>query len=682
MAAAYPGPDRRAFTGVGNQLPLKHRGAYDPATNGLPDAPVYPLWNRETLELAPGVRHSQGWGRVGLISTDPILSRDAAPRWVPAFVETDHEGVARSFRFGRWLWEGPEEHELDDSVPDWLRLVRRADASEVARWEPRVPFTYWTAAVETIQAAEGFPPGFGSRLADDGGVLELVDFAGEVRYRIPLFAGQMVEVNWFRKWRDYSELSVSLADVLSSAAALSHGEPELAADAAAALRKRFEGAYVLVGPTHPILQDLAPAPLETYPVPRVAMHGNLISTILSGRFLTRPAFHWEVVIMLMLTLVAAGPFVPGSPLGTWGKLAGLLAVVGYVALAMQLFILRDWVLPVAAPAGSALSTVLAAVSLALFAAERQRGRIKGMFGTYLSPELVDRMVEAGEEPRLGGQSIDITAFFSDVEKFSTFSEILTPALLVELMNEYLSEMTDILQDEGGTLDKYIGDAIVGMFGAPLPIAEHAARACHAAARIEQAQHGLCERWRGQGDRWPDIVFRMRTRIGLNSGLATVGNMGSHRRFNYTMMGDVVNLAARSESGAKHYGVYIMLTGETRAAAEAGGAACLFRRLDRLRVVGRSQPVEMCELVGLSDAVNADVRAGIELYEQALEAYRACRFAEALQLLEQSATRERFQPGRDPGIKTNPSLILRGYCQQRIANPPPDDWDGTTVMTEK
>ena len=213
MAAAYPGPDRRAYTGVGHQLALKHRGTYGAGTNGLPDGPVYPLWNQESLEVAPGVIQSQGWGRLGLIATDPILSRDATPRWVPAFVETHHEGIARNHRFGRWLWEGPEEHEFVDDA-DWLRLVRKQDGGEVARWERRIPFTYWTAAIEMIQAAEGFPVGLGTQLAEDGSSLDLVEFAGEVRHRSPLHAGQMLEVNWFRKGRVQCDRIVSLADLL------------------------------------------------------------------------------------------------------------------------------------------------------------------------------------------------------------------------------------------------------------------------------------------------------------------------------------------------------------------------------------------------------------------------------------------------------------------------------------
>lgn len=682
MAAAYPGPDRREYTGVGNQMPLQHRGTYEPARNGLPDAPVYPLWFRQSLELAPGVVQAEGWGRVALIATDPILSLDATPRWVPVMVETDHEGLARNFRFGRWLWEGPETHGFDDEDPNWLKLRRTEDGTEVARWERRQPFTFWTAALETIQAGEGYPPGLGARLTDDRAAVEMIDFAGEVRRRIPLYQGQMLEANWFRKWRDQSDRSVSLADVLSSSAALSMEDAEVAAEAAKGLRERFAGAYVLIGPTHPILQDLAPAPLERYPVPRVSVHGNLISTILSGRYLQRLGFGWEAGLIALLTACAAAPFLPGSPLGVRGKVGAGSMVLAYVAVAATVFGTHDLILPVLTPVGSAITIILVAASLSLLAAERQRGRIKGMFGSYLSPQLVDRMVESGEEPRLGGESAEITAFFSDVERFSAFSELLSPPQLVELMNDYLSPMTDILQAEGGTIDKYIGDAIVGIFGAPVALADHAARACRVAALMEREQHVLCERWRAQGDRWPDIVFRMRTRIGLNSGLATVGNMGSHRRFNYTMMGDTVNLAARSESGAKHYGVYIMVTGETRALAEAAGSDCLFRRLDRLLVMGRTQPVEMCELVGLKDDLDADLRVGIEIYEQALDAYRARRFEEALALLERSATRERHQPGRDKGIKTNPSLMLRGYCHQRMANPPPDDWDGTTVMTEK
>ena len=191
--------------------------------------------------------------------------------------------------------------------------------------------------------------------------------------------------------------------------------------------------------------------------------------------------------------------------------------------------------------------------------QKAKQEIKGMFGTYVSPELVNRMVESGEDPQLGGHEEEITPYFSDIQGFSTFSEKLTPARLVELMNEYLTACTDIVQAEGGTLDKYIGDAVVAMFGAPMPLPDHAFRACVAsqlrAPEARRAAREMEERGRQvAGDRLEHAVAHRPQQRRLPS----IGNMGSRTRFNYTMMGDNVNLAARMESGAKSWGVYTMV----------------------------------------------------------------------------------------------------------------------------
>src|SRR5699024_6002086 len=177
------------------------------------------------------------------------------------------------------------------------------------------------------------------------------------------------------------------------------------------------------------------------------------------------------------------------------------------------------------------------------------------------------MIASGQQPQLGGSEIYMTVFFSDIQSFSTFSEQLEPTKLVALMNEYLTAMTNIITDEGGTLDKYIGDAIVAFFGAPVKLDDHAARACVISQHMQKRLDELSAKWSHEGDKWPQIIHHMKNRIGINTGKMITGNIGSARRFNYTVMGDAVNLAARCESAAKNYGVYTMVTGETKAEAE-------------------------------------------------------------------------------------------------------------------
>ena len=219
-----------------------------------------------------------------------------------------------------------------------------------------------------------------------------------------------------------------------------------------------------------------------------------------------------------------------------------------------------------------------------------------MFGSYVSADLVEQMVESGEEPHLGGEETAITAFFSSVQAFSSFSELLTPTGLVDLMNEYLTAMTNILQEERGTLDKYIGDAIVAMYGAPIPMEDLAYQSVRTALLMQDKQLELRDKWALEEEKWGKcygLVKQMQTRIGCNTGTATVGNMGALDRFNYTMMGDMVNLAARCERSQGLRGLHYDYR-ETKLASEKTRDDIAFRYLDKIVVKGRSQPVAMFE----------------------------------------------------------------------------------------
>jgi len=306
-----------------------------------------------------------------------------------------------------------------------------------------------------------------------------------------------------------------------------------------------------------------------------------------------------------------------------------------------------------------------------------------MFGTYVSPELVNRMIESGESPQLGGREEEITAYFSDVQAFSTFSEKLPPDRLVELMNEYLTVCTDIVKEEGGTLDKYIGDMVVAMFGAPVPLPDHAFRACVASQRVQLKLVELRDKWKSQAGTWPTVVHHMQTRIGLNSGPVIVGNIGSRSRFNYTMMGDNVNLASRMESGAKMWGVYSMCTDATRAACiRDGGDRVVFRPLGRIIVKGRYAAVPIFEIVGLKENVTDKTRECLRLFEEGLVRYYARDWDGALALFSQSQELEPNQPGIMPGISSNPSRTYIEITRRYKIAPPPVDWDGEYVMTVK
>lgn len=442
----------------------------------------------------------------------------------------------------------------------------------------------------------------------------------------------------------------------------------------------LSGKILLVGQVATALTDNGPTPFSGF-TPLVLVHANVIENILREDYVRRVPAGWMWLggtlagIIGLATLsnrsfVAQVLFFLGFPV-----LYGFISTVAWIQQSL-------W-LPIVWPILGFSTLQVFMISRRLLAEQRAKAQIKGMFGTYISPALVNRMVDSGEAPRLGGHEEDITAYFSDIQGFSTFSEKLPPERLVELMNEYLTVCTDIVQEEGGTLDKYIGDAVVAMFGAPIALPDHAFRACVAAQRVQAQLEVLRAKWQAEGDKWPQIVGRMQSRIGLNSGACVVGNMGSRTRFNYTMMGDNVNLAARMESGAKSWGVYTMCTEATKKACEEhGGDRVVFRPLGKIVVKGRSQPVPVFEIVGLKETVTAETRECIGLFVQGLELYYARDWAGARSKFEASAKLEPHDPVKTPGVVDNPSHVYLGIVAHCEIEPPPPNWGGEFIMQVK
>jgi adenylate cyclase len=307
------------------------------------------------------------------------------------------------------------------------------------------------------------------------------------------------------------------------------------------------GKIVWVGQTVTGKADAGPTPRSAY-APLVLVHANIVNNILTGDYVHRvpPALIW--IAAMLLGWVGVAVLANRSVTVLWG--GAVLGVVSYASVAVWAWVWGSWLVPLVAPLCGFVGLQFIVIGRRILEEQRAKQEIKGMFGAYLAPQLVDRMVKSGKMPELGGHEEEITAYFSDIQGYSTFSEKLSAARLVELLNEYLTVCTDIIQEEGGTLDKYIGDAVVAMFGAPIALPDHAYRACVTALRVQHALDDLRRKWEAEGEVWPLTVRQMRSRIGLNTGRAVVGNMGSRTRFSYTMTSDDVNLAARMESGAK------------------------------------------------------------------------------------------------------------------------------------
>lgn len=547
-------------------------------------------------------------------------------------------------------------------VPTYARVGERTYyhmAVELAR-------LYWKLPISAIKTE----PTNMAMYAADGALLT----------RIPLLKQQDVEVNWFSAWNSPGRnLHTSFSDVLVFAKMLTSTRPEEKKAAEVYLRQ-FNGTVVLIGPVDPLLQDLAVTPFDYVPVPRVGVHGNLLKTIITGRFLSRLPGRSNDGITVLLALVICGLATAGGTSSARYKVFALLLMVGFVMSAFFLFSYYQLILPLTAPIGAAFTMSFGAIAWQLLNEEKQKSRIKGMFGAYVSPELVNRMIESGDDPKLGGAEMEITSFFSDIQDFSAFAELLDPPQLVELMNEYLTVCTDTITEQGGTLDKYVGDAVIAMFGAPLALPDHAYRACVASQLIQSRLAGLRGKWSEEGAKWPTQVTQMHTRIGMNSGLSVVGNMGSQTRFNYTMMGDHVNLAARLEGAAKNYGVGTLVSEMTKAAAEKHGDRCSFRFLDKIVVKGRSRPVAIYELVGLKDKLPRSTLDCIEIFNRGIEYYLRQDWTSAADCFARSMTLEPARPSAVSGVDASTVFLKR--CAAMRLNPPGKDWDGVFVMTTK
>ena len=332
------------------------------------------------------------------------------------------------------------------------------------------------------------------------------------------------------------------------------------------------------------------------------------------------------------------------------------------------------VIPLVAPIAAVITTYTGNVIYKFLVEQKDKRFLKSTFGAYISPDLIDQMYAEKQEPKLGGDAGYHTAFFSDIQSFSAFSEVLEPERMVALMNEYLTEMTNVLLDRHGTLDKYIGDAIVAFYGAPVPVEDHEYQACMTALDMETRLIELRKKWESEGD-WPDIVHNMHHRVGLNSGDMVTGNMGSSMRMNYTMMGDTVNIAARLEASAKQYGVYIQVAENTYTKVKDQFE---WRNLDYVQVKGKNVPVKVYELLAEKGKLEGNYADIIGLYEEGLKCYYNQDWDKALKKFEQSKELEDMFPTRP----TSPSHVYIMRCKHLKENPPGDNWDGVWKLTAK
>lgn len=413
--------------------------------------------------------------------------------------------------------------------------------------------------------------------------------------------------------------------------------------------------HVFFGFSAPGLFDLRPAPVAGI-YPGVEIQATFLDNFLSGDFLRDAPLFAVISLTLSLTLLTAMALaVFRAP---WaGALLGAVLLAAPVVLALLVYVWGYWLPVVVQEIGVAAAALLGL--LYNYSIEgRQRRFIKSAFQQYLSPQVIEQLIAHPERLKLGGERKVLTIFFSDLQGFTSISENLDPEALTALLNDYLSAMTEIIHEEQGTVDKYEGDAIIAFWNAPLDVPDHAPRAVRAALRCQARLAELRP------------VFRARTghdlfmRIGVNTGQAVVGNMGSHNRFDYSMLGDAVNLAARLEGANKLFGTGIMVS---QAVRDVVGPDAAMRELGRVAVVGRQVPVTVYEPLSKEFArTNAPL---LERFDRALRAFYQGYFMEALQGFSDLA-------GEDPV-----AARYAAFCRD-LAAAPPAQWDGVWSMRTK
>ena len=437
----------------------------------------------------------------------------------------------------------------------------------------------------------------------------------------------------------------------------------------------LEGKIFVVGSTVSAMFDIVNVPVSN-DYPGVEVHASLINSFITNTFITRLE-EWQDFLILLLVGVVIG--VLGymlKPLAS--SILSFVFIFGYFLTAMTLFGSDNLWIEVVRPILTILLTYTAVMAYRYMTEEKDRKFLQTTFKQYLSPELIDAMYKNKQMPKLGGDEGIRTAFFTDIQSFSTFSEKLgSPTRLVELLNEYLTEMTDSLLEHYGTLDKYEGDAIIAFFGAPMPMEDHAQQACATALDMQRKLGELRQKWANEGDKWPEIVHYMCMRIGINTGAITTGNMGSAVRMNYTMMGDAVNLAARLEGAAKQYGVYSMISNYTYDIVKEDFEV---RQLDKITVVGKSEPIVVYELLSEKGKLDPELVKLVDIYKEGMDLYYNQKWDRAIEALTES---EKLEPYKEiaPGGRS-PSRKIISYCEDLKDHPPGDEWDGVAKLTAK
>jgi len=502
--------------------------------------------------------------------------------------------------------------------------------------------------------------------------------------KIPKFDRTSVLINFYGPSRTFPR--IKLIDVIDDHSFKTNAEIELQTDLDGwdvmmtdpNYVNFFKDKIVLIGSTMPEDRDLLPISFAEGEhkgdnlIYGVEFHANIIQNILSNNYLLTQSKENEILLIILLTslsfyissIIRKIKMKYGFMVEVANFIFVLASIYGIYELSILLFIHNKLVIAIVSPSLAVIIGYFSSTAYHFLLERQQNVIIKGMFSQYVSKEVVNQLIIDPEKLRLGGEKKNLSILFSDIAGFTTFAENKQPEGLVSFINEYLNEMTEIILNNKGTLDKYLGDAVMAFWGAPVEVEDHAYKACVTALQMQEKLVGLREKWSSSGE------TPIRIRIGINTGEVIVGNIGGEKRFDYTVLGDNVNLASRLEGANKEYATNIMISDATYDSCKD---KILARELDIILVKGKNKPTKVYELISLiGDKKAEEAIEKMDLYFQALELYRQKGFEPALDYFKRSYEK----------LGDYPSKVYIQRCEFYLKNPPTENWDGVFEMKTK
>ena len=429
----------------------------------------------------------------------------------------------------------------------------------------------------------------------------------------------------------------------------------------------FKDKIVFLGASAEELQDNKFTPFFSYEgikqkMPGVEMHANALHTILTGDFIEPASSLFVFFILIILAIIAF--ILSGKLPPLLGLISGIGVIISYLIICYLFFSKMNTWLPMVYPVANFSLCYGANIVHKILVEQREKGRYRKTFQQYVARSVVDSMLNTGELPKYGGERKTLTVLFSDIRSFTTYSEKYQPEIVVQRLSEYLTAMVDTIFKHNGTLDKFVGDEIMAVYGAPYYFADHAQRACETALDMVSSLRTLQKNWSEKELEYFQIG------IGINTGKVIVGNLGSIQLFDYTVIGDEVNLGARLEGANKHYSTTIIISESTFQEVKHKAIA---RELDNVRVKGKKRPVKIYELRGMHSLPTIEKDLIIDVYTYALELFKQKKWNKALQEFRRIL---RYFPS------DGPSRVYTMRCLEFIQSPPSENWDGVFEFAVK